>query len=60
MGDMKATDVLRRLYDSFAAGDGDTLGLLIGDTDWVEAVGGPYGGRYRGLTEVAANVSRKM
>ena len=53
---VKPTDVLRRLYDAFAAGDGDALGSLIGDTDWVEAAGGPYGGRYRGLTEVAANV----
>jgi ketosteroid isomerase-like protein len=53
---MSATDVMKRLYDAFAAGDGDTLGMLIGDTDWVEATGGPYGGRYRGLGEVAANV----
>jgi len=53
---MNATDVLKRLYDAFAAGDGEALGLLIGDTDWVEASGGPYGGRYRGLTEVSANV----
>ena len=53
---MKATDVMRRVYDAFATGDDETLGLLIGDADWVEAAGGPYGGRYRGLTEVAANV----
>jgi ketosteroid isomerase-like protein len=56
VADMKPTDVLRRLYDAFAAGNADALGLLIGETDWVEASGGPYGGRYRGLTEVAANV----
>jgi ketosteroid isomerase-like protein len=54
--DMKPTEVLIRLYDAFAAGDGDTLGALLADTDWVEASGGPYGGRYRGLGEVAANV----
>ena len=53
---MTATDVMQRLYDAFAAGDRDALGTLIGDTDWVEATGGPYGGRYRGLGEVAANV----
>ena len=53
---MKSTDVLQRLYDAFAAGDTDALGSLIGDADWVEASGGPYGGRYRGLAEVAANV----
>ena len=53
---MKPTDVLMRLYEAFASGDGDTLGSLLGDTDWIEASGGPYGGRYRGLAEVAANV----
>jgi len=53
---MKPTDVLMRVYEAFAAADGDALGSLIGGTDWVEASGGPYGGRYRGLAEVAANV----
>ena len=53
---MKPTEVLKQLYDAFAAGDGATLGNLLGDTDWIEARGGPYGGRYRGLAEVAANV----
>ena len=53
---MAATDMMKRLYDAFAAGDGETLGALIGDTEWVEAAGGPYGGRYRGLGEVAARV----
>ena len=53
---MAATDMMKRLYDAFAAGDGATLGALIGDTEWVEAAGGPYGGRYRGLGEVAARV----
>lgn len=51
-----ATDVLSRLYDAFAAGDGEALGTLIGDTTWVEARGGPYGGTYHGLGEVAENV----
>lgn len=51
-----ATDVLRSLYDAFAAGDGDGLEKLIGDTHWVEASGGPYGGVYRGLGQVAENV----
>lgn len=53
---MAATDMMKRLYDAFAAGDGATLGALIGDIEWVEAAGGPYGGRYRGLGEVAARV----
>ena len=52
----QATNVLGKLYDAFAVGDGDALGGLIGDTHWVEAAGGPYGGTYRGLAEVAKNV----
>jgi ketosteroid isomerase-like protein len=51
-----ATDVLASLYDAFAAGDGDRLGALLGDVEWVEARGGPYGGTYHGLGEVAENV----
>ena len=51
-----ATDVLGKLYRAFAAGDGDSLGALIGDTDWIEAAGGPYGGTYRGLGEIAEHV----
>ena len=53
---MAATKTMRRVYEAFAAGDGETLGALIGETEWVEAAGGPYGGRYRGLGEVAENV----
>ena len=52
----EATATLANLYEAFAAGDGDALGKLIGDTHWVEAAGGPYGGEYRGLGEVAENV----
>lgn len=52
----EATKVLANLYDAFAAGDANTLAELIGDTHWVEASGGPYGGIYRGLGEVAENV----
>jgi len=52
----EATKVLREVYDAFAAGDGEALGRLIGDTHWVEASGGPYGGVYHGLGEVAENV----
>lgn len=53
---MTAVDTMKRLYEAFAAGDGETLGALLGDTDWVEAAGGPYGGRYRGLNEIAPGV----
>ncbi len=52
----QATEVLGKLYRAFAAGDGDALGALIGECHWVEAAGGPYGGVYRGLGEVAENV----
>ena len=51
-----ATGVLIRLYEAFAAGDGEALAGLIGDTRWIEARGGPYGGVYRGFGEVAENV----
>ena len=53
---MAATDTVQKLYDAFAAGDGATLSTLLGDTHWVEASGGPYGGTYRGFAEVAENV----
>ena len=53
---MTTTETVRSLYDAFASGDGDTLASLLGDTHWVEAAGGPYGGTYRGFGEVAANV----
>lgn len=52
----EATTVLRTVYDAFAAGDGEALGRLLGDTHWIEAAGGPYGGVYRGLGEVAEKV----
>lgn len=52
----EAVAMLQRLYNSFATGDMDSLGLLLGDTHWIEASGGPYGGVYHGLGEVAANV----
>jgi ketosteroid isomerase-like protein len=53
---MSATETVQRLYDAFASGDGATMAALLGDTHWVEAAGGPYGGTYRGFAEVAANV----
>jgi ketosteroid isomerase-like protein len=53
---MAAVDTMQRLYEAFAAGDGEALEALIGDTDWIEAAGSPYGGRYRGLGEIAQHV----
>lgn len=48
--------VVEGLYSAFANGDGAKLGDLLSDTHWVEAAGMPYGGTYRGFSEVAANV----
>ena len=52
----EATATLAKLYEAFGAGDGEALGRLIGATHWVEAAGGPYGGEYRGLSEVAEHI----
>lgn len=52
----EASEVLGGLYRAFAADDGEALGALIGDATWIEAAGGPYGGTYRGLRDVAENV----
>jgi uncharacterized protein len=53
---MTPTETARSLYEAFAAGDGARLGELLGETRWVECAGMPYGGRYHGFGEVAANV----
>lgn len=53
---MSATETLGKLYQAFAAGDGEALGRLIGETHWIEAAGGPYGGSYTGLAEIADKV----
>ena len=53
---MSATDTVKQLYDAFASGDGAALSALLADTHWVEARGGPYGGIYRGIAEIAENV----
>ena len=50
------TAVIEQVYAAFGSGDGAKLGELLGDTHWVEAPGMPYGGTYRGLGEIAANV----
>jgi ketosteroid isomerase-like protein len=56
----EATEVLAGLYAAFAAQDGERLAALLGDVEWIEARGGPYGGTYRGLGEVAENVFGKI
>jgi len=49
-------EVVEDLYSAFANGDGAKLGELLADTHWVEAPGMPYGGVYRGFSQVAENV----
>ncbi len=49
-------ETVRSLYDAFAAGDMAAVGDLLGETDWHEAEGMPYGGRYTGFAEIAAHV----
>ena len=53
---MTATDTVQRLYDAFAAGDGETLSTLLADVRWIEARGGPYGGTYQGFGAVAEHI----
>lgn len=50
------TGIIQNIYSAFAAGDGSRLGQLLAETHWVEAAGMPYGGTYRGFSEIAANV----
>ena len=49
-------EVVAKVYNAFGSGDGDALGALLGDTEWHEAAGMPYGGTYRGLGEIVVNV----
>ncbi len=53
---MTAVQTVEGLYRAFATGDGESLSSLLGDTEWVEASGGPYGGDYQGFGAIAENV----
>jgi ketosteroid isomerase-like protein len=53
---MTAMQTVEKVYQAFAAGDGETLSSLLAETHWVEASGGPYGGTYQGFADVAENV----
>jgi len=50
------TAIIQNIYSAFAAGDGSRLGQWLADTHWIEAAGMPYGGTYRGFSEIAENV----
>ena len=52
--------VIEQLYGAFASGDMGTIADLLADTDWTEAEGMPYGGRYSGATQVFENVFVKI
>lgn len=52
--------VIERLYEAFAGGDMGTVADLLADTDWTEAAGLPYGGRYSGAAEIFENVFVKI
>lgn len=53
-------DVVRSLYEAFASGDMDRVASAIARTEWHEAEGMPYGGRYRGADEVFENVFSRI
>jgi ketosteroid isomerase-like protein len=49
-------DVVRGLYAAFGSGDMEGVSAALAGTDWLEAEGMPYGGRYRGAGEIFENV----
>lgn len=49
-------NVVRGAYEAFGNGDTGRVATLLARTDWQEAEGMPYGGRYRGAEEVLQNV----
>ena len=53
---MSAIETVRALYAASATGDAGVLEHLLGDTHWIEARGGPFGGTYQGLAEVGPAV----
>ncbi|HUE79430.1 MAG TPA: nuclear transport factor 2 family protein [Sphingomicrobium sp.] len=52
--------LIERLYASFAAADMGSVADLLAETEWHEAQGMPYGGRYNGANEVFENVFLKI
>lgn len=51
-----AVSTARAVYDAFAAADLAVLAGLLGDTEWHEAEGMPYGGVWHGIGEIAEKV----
>ncbi len=58
---MNNIDIIKNLYNSFAAGDIDTvLGILAEDVEWIESEGIPYGGTFQGHEAVVNGVFTKI
>jgi uncharacterized protein len=58
---VSGTDVVKRFYDGFAAGDIDAvLGMLDPAVEWIEAAGFPYAGSYRGPDAVLQGVFTRL
>jgi ketosteroid isomerase-like protein len=58
---MSNADLIRGLYEAFAAGDVPTvMGALDENISWTEAEGFPYGGTYVGPAAVVENVFIKL
>lgn len=58
---MNNIDIIKNLYNSFAAGDIDTvLGILAEDVEWIESEGIPYGGTFKGHEAVVNGVFTKI
>ena len=52
---------IRSLYDAFARGDVPAvIAALDAEVEWIEAEGGPYGGRFVGPQAVLDNVFTKL
>lgn len=48
--------LIERIYGAFGSGDMGLVADLLADTEWHEAEGMPYGGRYTGSAEIFENV----
>ena len=48
--------LVERIYEAFGSGDMATVADLLAGTEWHEADGLPYGGRYHGAPQIFENV----
>lgn len=52
----KAAQITEQVYSAFSSGDMQALAELLGETEWHEAAGMPYGGVWNGFDQIAQNV----